>query len=83
MTCRDHHPRFAAIPAASFVGEAPAFNPAPGYADARPAAAPVASDIPQDNRWAPGNLPASGIREEYRQSGQWRTDAPTAPIGTR
>ncbi|HVQ06998.1 MAG TPA: cell wall hydrolase [Allosphingosinicella sp.] len=39
-------------------------------------AAPVPSDIPQDTRWAPTNLPASTIREEYRESGQWRTDAP-------
>jgi len=39
-------------------------------------AAPIPSDIPQDTRWAPTNLPASTIREEYRQSGQWRADAP-------
>ena len=36
------------------------------------------SDIPQDARWTAGNLPESTIREEYRQSGQWRDDAPTA-----
>jgi spore germination cell wall hydrolase CwlJ-like protein len=41
-------------------------------------AAPIPSDIPQDARWTPNNLPASTIREEYRQSGQWRTDAPGA-----
>jgi spore germination cell wall hydrolase CwlJ-like protein len=39
------------------------------------------SDIPQEARWAPGNLPDSTIREEHAQSGQWRTDAPSAVIG--
>jgi spore germination cell wall hydrolase CwlJ-like protein len=75
-----------AIPAvASFAGEAPAFAAAPaGYQPATASApAPVPSDIPQDTRWAPNNLPASGVREEFQQSGQWRTDAPTAMIGTR
>jgi len=70
-----------ALPAASFT-DAPAFNPAPGY-EARPARAPVPSDIPQDARWTPNNMPASGIREEYQQSGQWRTDAPASVTGTR
>ena len=71
--------RGGAIPAVAFA-EAPAFNPAPAQA-ARPAAVP--SDIPQDERWAPNNLPASGIREEYQQSGQWRTDAPGSVTGGR
>jgi spore germination cell wall hydrolase CwlJ-like protein len=76
--------RGGAIPAvASFAGEAPAFAAAPGYDAPSRAVAPVQSDIPQDNRWAPNNLPASGVRDEHQQSGQWRTDAPTAPIGTR
>jgi hypothetical protein len=44
-------------------------------------AAPVPSDIPQDTRWAPTNLPASTIREEYRESGQWRADAPGGVAG--
>lgn len=62
-----------AIPA---VAEAPAFAAA-SYAPASArAAAPVPSDIPQDLRWTPNNLPSSGIREEHAQSGQWRTDAP-------
>jgi hypothetical protein len=69
-------PLRGAIPA---VAEAPAFA---GYAaPARPAPAPVPSDIPQDERWVPNNLPASGIREEHSQSGQWRTDAPAAVTG--
>ena len=40
------------------------------------AAAAMPSDIPQDARWAASNLPESTVREEYRQSGQWRDDAP-------
>ena len=43
--------------------------------------APPPSDIPQDARWAPTNLPESGIREEHAQSGQWREDAPAAVTG--
>jgi spore germination cell wall hydrolase CwlJ-like protein len=58
----------------------------PAVANAQPwaapaAAAPVPSDIPQDRRWSPSNLPASTIREEYSQSGQWRADAPGAVTG--
>jgi hypothetical protein len=67
-----------AIPA---VAEAPAFA-ASGY-EAAPAPAPVPSDIPQDPRWTPNNLPQSGVREEHSQSGQWREDAPTAVTGGR
>ena len=36
---------------------------------------------PQQARWTPSNLPESTIREEHRQSGQWRTDAPAAVTG--
>lgn len=43
----------------------------------------IPSDIPQDSRWTATNLPASTVREEYRQSGQWRTDAPAAITGVR
>ena len=43
----------------------------------------IPSDIPQDARWTAANLPESTVREEYRQSGQWRTDAPTAITGAR
>jgi hypothetical protein len=39
------------------------------------------SDIPQQARWTPSNLPESTILEEHAQSGQWRTDAPTAVTG--
>ncbi|HEX8641932.1 MAG TPA: cell wall hydrolase [Allosphingosinicella sp.] len=39
------------------------------------------SDIPQDPRWEAANLPESTIREEYRNSGQWRDDAPAAITG--
>jgi hypothetical protein len=67
-----------AIPA---MAEAPAFA-ASSYRPA-PVQAPVASDIPPDPRWAPNNLPASGIREEHSQSGQWRSDAPLALAGER
>jgi hypothetical protein len=45
------------------------------------AAVTLPSDIPQDPRWQPANLPESTIREEYRQSGQWREDAPAAITG--
>jgi hypothetical protein len=72
--------RGVAMPASSFAG-APAFNPAPGYR--APAPAPVPSDIPQDPRWTASNLPASNIREEHAQSGQWRTDAPASITGSR
>jgi spore germination cell wall hydrolase CwlJ-like protein len=64
--------------------ETPAFNPAPdGYQAPVRTAAPVPSDIPQDSRWTPNNLPQSGIREEHQQSGQWRTDAPGSVAGAR
>jgi hypothetical protein len=43
----------------------------------------VPSDIPQDPRWTSANLPQSTIRDEYRQSGQWRDDAPAAIAGGR
>lgn len=48
----------------------------------RPAQA-LPSDIPQETRWTAANLPESTIREEYRQSGQWRADAPVAITGAR
>ena len=47
------------------------------------AAVTVRSDIPQDPRWVAGNLPESTIREEFRQSGQWRADAPASVTGQR
>ena len=47
------------------------------------AAAIMPSDIPQDSRWTAGNLPESTIRDEYRQSGQWRDDAPATMSGAR
>lgn len=47
------------------------------------AAVTVPSDIPQDPRWTPANLPESTVREEYRHSGQWREDAPAAITGVR
>lgn len=43
----------------------------------------VRSDIPQETRWTATNLPESTIRDEYRQSGQWRADAPAAITGAR
>ncbi|HYI64522.1 MAG TPA: cell wall hydrolase [Allosphingosinicella sp.] len=51
-------------------------------ADVRAPAA-VPSDIPQDARWTPSNLPESTIRDEYRQAGQWRDDAPASVTGAR
>ncbi|HWT13984.1 MAG TPA: cell wall hydrolase [Allosphingosinicella sp.] len=45
------------------------------------AAVALPSDIPQDPRWTPSNLPESTVREEYRHSGQWREDAPAAITG--
>ncbi len=58
-----------------------AYAPSPGDQAPVRTAAPVPSDIPQDPRWTPSNLPRSGIREEYSQSGQWRADAPAAVTG--
>lgn len=52
----------------------------PGAAALTPAVT-VPSDIPQDPRWVAGNLPESTIRDEFRQSGQWRADAPAAMTG--
>jgi len=43
----------------------------------------IPSDIAQDSHWTPSNLPQSTIREEYRQTGQWRDDAPVAIAGGR
>jgi hypothetical protein len=62
-----------AVPA---VAEAPVFA-ASGYQPA-PEPARVPSDIPQDPRWEPNNLPQTGVREEHSRSGQWRSDAPAA-----
>jgi len=52
---------------------------APHAAHAAPAR--PASDIADQPRWTPSNLPESGIREEHAQSGQWRADAPAAVTG--
>ena len=53
-----------------------------GAVQARFAApAPPHSDIPQQARWTPSNLPESTILEEHAQSGQWRSDAPAAVTG--
>jgi spore germination cell wall hydrolase CwlJ-like protein len=41
------------------------------------------SDIAPDRRWAAQNLPESTIRDEYRNTGQWRVDAPAALTGRR
>ena len=49
-------------------------------AEIRAAVAPP-SDIPQDPRWVAANLPESTIRDEYRQSGQWRADTPASISG--
>jgi hypothetical protein len=51
-------------------------------AEARPAVA-VPSDIAPDSRWSAQNLPESTIRDEYRNTGQWRADAPGAVTGAR
>jgi hypothetical protein len=45
------------------------------------AAVVVPSDIPQDPRWVARTLPESTIRDEFRQSGQWRADAPSSMTG--
>jgi hypothetical protein len=49
---------------------------------AAPAPPPIPSDIPQQARWA-ATAPESTVREEYRQSGQWRDDAPASVTGGR
>ncbi len=65
------------------------FRPAAVAADMGPqpagwaTPAPPPSDIPQDPRWTAENLPQSSVREEYRNSGQWRADAPAAMTGGR
>lgn len=56
---------------------------APASAAEVRAAAAVPSDIAQDARWTPSNLPESTVRDEYRQSGQWRDDAPSSVTGAR
>lgn len=48
----------------------------------RPAIA-LPSDIAPDSRWTAQNLPESTIRDEYRNTGQWRADAPSAITGGR
>jgi hypothetical protein len=65
-------------------------TPSPDFAALTPATpaavratATLPSDIPQQQRWTAANLPESTVREEYRQSGQWRADAPTAITGAR
>jgi len=57
-------------------------GPAPA-ASAETFTAPVQSDIAQDPRWRATNLPQSTVRDEYRQSGQWRDDAPSSVAGIR
>lgn len=63
--------------------EAPAFASGGARPAPAPAPVPLPSDIPQDPRWTANNLPASGIREEHAQSGQWRSDAPGSITGAR
>lgn len=50
----------------------------PAPVEARPV---VPSDIAQNPRWAARNLPESTIRDEYRNTGQWRDDAPASITG--
>jgi len=76
-------PRPSMILASSRAG-APAAEPAiasPAGAAQSRFAAPPPSDIAQQARWTPANLPDSTILEEHAQSGQWRTDAPAAVTG--
>lgn len=47
------------------------------------AAPALPSDIAQDPRWAARNLPESTIRDEFRNTGQWRADAPASVTGGR
>ena len=54
----------------------------PSPAELRAAVA-LPSDIAPDPRWTPQNLPESTIREEFRNTGQWRADAPSAISGRR
>ena len=53
------------------------------FAPATPAAPAIPSDIPQDPRWTAANLPESTVREEYRESGQWRDAAPATDTAAR
>jgi spore germination cell wall hydrolase CwlJ-like protein len=58
------------------------FAPAGGGTGVRvPIASPPPSDIAQDPRWTARDLPEPTVREEYRQSGQWREDAPASVSG--
>jgi hypothetical protein len=68
-------------PSMTLVRQASASAPEPVNAFRAQPAPP--SDIPEDPRWAPSNAPASTVRAEYNQSGQWRTDAPAAITGAR
>jgi len=70
------------VGAAGGVAVAPVAAYVPIETGRAPVAAPVQSDIAQDTRWA-AQVPDSTVREEYRQSGQWRTDAPAAVTGAR
>jgi spore germination cell wall hydrolase CwlJ-like protein len=66
-----------AMPLATLAAVAPAdATHATRAAPARPA-----SDIADQPRWTPSNLPDSNVREEHAQSGQWRSDAPAAVTG--
>jgi hypothetical protein len=77
------HPTMTLVGRRDGVASADIASADPAYAAQARFAAPAAphSDIAQDVRWAPSNLPDSGVREEHAQSGQWRTDAPAAVTG--
>ena len=68
--------RAPAVPLALEALLAPPATPAEMRAAVR-----LPSDIPADPRWTARDLPESTVREEYRQSGQWRDDAPAAITG--
>ena len=68
--------------AGGMAGDVPAYTP-PAAAAAACRPPPVPSDIPQDPAGRSSNVPDSTVREEYRQSGQWRDDAPAAVTGAR
>ncbi|WP_114953131.1 cell wall hydrolase [Sphingosinicella terrae] len=72
-------PRPSAILFPRYAAAAPTAPMATTATAARPA--PIPSDIAPDPRWEAADLPESTIREEYRNSGQWRDDAPAALAG--
>jgi spore germination cell wall hydrolase CwlJ-like protein len=68
-------PALVAAPEPPRLAVAPVASAPRSEAEVRAVVA-LPSDIPADTRWVAADLPESRIREPYRNSGRWRTDAP-------